>query len=286
MSGGGSMAGSRDRGKPISTVSTPNPEPEVLRKYSPRAVGWFARWLRGYFGRNFDGVRVSLDGQPPAGGDHPYIVYTNHPSWWDPVLFIYLSHTLLPQRRMFGPFDADALAKYPMFRRLGGYPVERSTRQGAADFLRTSRAILGAPNTVLWITAQGEFADPRRRPLVLQPGLAHLMRRLESGIVVPLAVEYPFWNERRPEALVRFGRPLEVTGCADRSVAELDALLAERLTETLDDLAEEAISRDASRFHTLLLGRTGIGGAYDLNRRLKAWSSGRKFDSAHDDDRG
>ena len=267
-------------------MSGPNPEPEVLRKYSPRLVHWFARWLHGYFRRNFDGVRVSLDGEPPAGGDQPYIVYTNHPSWWDAVLFLYLANVLIPNRRMFGPFDAEALEKYPMFRRMGCYAVERSTHQGAADFLRTSRAILAAPDTALSITVQGEFSDTRKRPLVLQPGLAHLMRRLETGIVVPLAVEYPFWNERRPEALVRFGRPLEAAGCADKSVAELDTLLAERLTETLDDLAEEAISRDPSRFHTLVLGRTGIGGAYDINRRLKAWLSGRKFDSAHGDDRG
>jgi len=246
---------------------------------------WFARWLGGYFRRNFDGVRLSLAGEPPAGGDQPYIIYTNHPSWWDPVLFIYLSNALIPDRRMFGPFDAEALAKYPMFRRLGCYPVERSTRRGAADFLQTSRAILAAPNTVLWITVQGEFADTRQRPLVLQPGLAHLMRRLESGIVVPLAVEYPFWNERRPEALVRFGRPLEVASNADKSVADLDTLLAEHLTETMDDLAEEAINRDATRFRTLLLGRTGVGGTYDINRRLKAWLSGRRFDSAHGDER-
>jgi 1-acyl-sn-glycerol-3-phosphate acyltransferase len=266
-------------------VSAPHSEPEVLRDYSPRLARWFARWLRGYFRRNFDGVRVSLDGEMPAGGDRPSIVYTNHPSWWDPVLFFYLSHTLIPDRRMFGPFDADALAKYPMFRRLGSYGVERSTRKGAADFLRTSRAILEAPDTVLWITVQGEFADPRQRPLVLQPGLAHLVRRLESGIVVPLAVEYPFWNERRPEALARLGRPLDVAECVGQSIAELNTLFAERLTETLDDLAQEAITRDPSRFHTLQLGRTGIGGVYDLNRRFKAWLSGRKFDSAHGDDR-
>jgi len=279
------MAVSCEDGKQVRSVSGPNPEPEVLRKYSPRMMRWFGRWLGRYFRRNFDGVRISLAGEPPAGGDQPYIVYTNHPSWWDPVLFIFLSQALIPGRRMFGPFDADALAKYPMFRRLGCYGVERSTRQGAADFLRTSRAILAAQNTVLWITVQGEFADTRQRPVVLQSGLAHLVRRLESGIVVPLAVEYPFWNERRPEALARFGPPLEVAECTGRSVADLDALLAERLTETMDDLTEEAISRNPARFRTLILGRTGVGGAYDINRRLKAWASGRQFDSAHDDDR-
>jgi 1-acyl-sn-glycerol-3-phosphate acyltransferase len=279
------MAPSHDHAKQSQTVSGPDPGTEVLRRRSPRMVHWFARWLRGYFRRNFDGVRISLDGEPAPPGDQPYLVYTNHPSWWDPVFFILLADVLIPGRRMFGPFDADALAKYPMFRRLGSYPVERSTRKGAADFLRTSRAILAAPDTMIWITVQGEFADTRQRPLVLQPGLAHLLRRLESGTVVPLAVEYPFWNERRPEALARFGRPIAAAECTGKSVADLDAVLAERLTETLDGLAEEAISRDPARFRTLVLGRTGGGGTYDITRRLKAWVSGRRFDSAHGDDR-
>ena len=46
------------------------------------------------------------------------------------------------------------------------------------------------------------------------------------------------------------------------------------------------VLRTEDGFRTLLRGRTGIGGVYDINRRLKAWASGRKFDSAHGDDRG
>ena len=150
----------------------------------------------------------------------------------------------------------------------------------------TSRAILATPGTSLWITAQGEFSDPRRRPVVLQPGLAHLVRDLERGLVVPLAVEYPFWNERRPEALSCFGRPIRRRATlGGQSVEELNALLARRLAETMDALAEEAATRDPARFRTLVLGRTGVGGVYDTGRRFKAWILGRRFDSAHGDDR-
>jgi 1-acyl-sn-glycerol-3-phosphate acyltransferase len=186
---------------------------------------------------------------------------------------------------MFGPFDAAALAKYPLFGRLGAFGIDRSSRRGAVEFLTTSRAILAAPGTTLWITAQGEFSDPRRRPVVLQPGLAHLMRALEEGLVVPLAVEYPFWNERRPVALSRFGSPIDIAGEGERTVEELNGLLAERLAETMDTLAEEAAARDPGRFRTLVLGRAGVGGVYDIGRRFRAWTRGRRFDSAHEDER-
>ena len=34
-----------------------------------------------------------------------------------------------------------------------------------------------------------------------------LARRLDAGIILPLAIEYPFWSEKTPEALLAFGRP-------------------------------------------------------------------------------
>jgi hypothetical protein len=135
-------------------VKDPDQQHEVLRRHSPRLTRWFVRWLRGYFRRNFNGVRRSLAGAPPAEDDDPLIVYTNHPSWWDPIHFLLLANHAMPDRRMFGPFDAEAMAKYKMFRRLGGFGVERSTRRGVVDFLVTSRAILATPGTSLWITAQ------------------------------------------------------------------------------------------------------------------------------------
>ena len=126
----------------------PDQKPEVLRRYSPRLVAWFARWLRGYFRRNFDSVRTSLSGALPEDDGNPLVVYTNHPSWWDPIHFLLLARLALPDRRMFGPFDADALAKYKLFRRLGAFGVDRSSRRGVVEFLVTCRSILATPDEI------------------------------------------------------------------------------------------------------------------------------------------
>ena len=42
-------------------------------------------------------------------------------------------------------------------------------------FLEVSTRLLADPNRMLWVTAQGRFADPRLRPLGLRGGVAHLV---------------------------------------------------------------------------------------------------------------
>ena len=50
---------------------------------------------------------------------------------------------------------------------------------------------------------------------------------------------------------------------------------------TLDALGHEAMTRDPERFEVLVDGGAGIGGLYDLWRRLLAALRGRPFDPAH-----
>ncbi len=213
----------------------------------------------------------------------PLIVYTNHPSWWDPAIFFLLNTALLPGRAGYGPMEEAALAKYGLFRRLGVFGLEPGAR-GAAQFLRTSERILADPGNALWITAEGAFTDPRERPLQLRPGLAHLARRTPGAIILPLALEYPFWNERKPEALVRFGRPIAADDTRD--VVAWTSLLGAELGACMDALADEACARDASLFLTLHRGTVGVGGSYDLWRRARAWFGGRRFDASHQGERG
>jgi hypothetical protein len=114
----------------------------------------------------------------------------------------------------------------------------------------------------------------------LKPGLAHLARRLDRAAIIPVAVEYNFWTERTPEALLRFAQPI----AADRSrtsVHDWQGILTSGLQDTMDTLAEEAISRDPQRFHTLLGGVTGSSRMYDLMRWIRSSVTGRRFDPSH-----
>lgn len=274
QSGSGNGSGGDPKGRPGRAG-----EVDPLAARSARAFwafGWYLRW---YVWRKFHAVRLSRAGVPVAPPDRPVIIYSNHPSWWDPALYMLLCGALFPDRAGYGPMEARALGKYGLLERMGVFGIEVDSPRGAARFLSTSLRVLSDPRSSLWITAEGAFTDHRIRPVRLRPGLAHLARRVPGVTILPLALEYTFWNESRPEALVRFGPPIE--GGVRRGVAEWNALLEDELTRTMDALAAESIARDPALFQPLLRGRAGVGGIYDLYRRARAAAAGRRFDPSH-----
>jgi 1-acyl-sn-glycerol-3-phosphate acyltransferase len=186
-------------------------------------------------------------------------------------------------RTHYAPMDDRALAKYRFFSKLGFFPVRPDSRRGAVSLLRHGAAILAQPNSTLWLTPQGHFTDMRARPTEFRPGIGHLARRIERGMAVPMALEVTFWNERSPEALVRFGDPIDFDGAhRDDSSADWTGRLERALEVTQDALAEEVMRRRPNDFDTLLGGRAGVGGVYDIWRRFKAALHGRAFHPEHD----
>jgi 1-acyl-sn-glycerol-3-phosphate acyltransferase len=261
----------------VDRISSPS---DPIASRSPALVAFFGRVLTRAMASDFHAVRLSGH-VPDLPRDRPAVIYTNHPSWWDPAFFAVLTTRKFPERRGYGPIDAEALARYRFMSRIGLFAVEATSRRGPAHFLRSSARILQDPRSILWITPEGRFTDPRERPVRLQPGLAHLARRHPQAVFVPMALEYPFWGERQPEALCRFGARVDAGAHPGLSVAEWSALLTGGLTETMELLAADAIARDPRRFEVLLEGRAGVGGIYDLWRRLRAAVRHERFRPEH-----
>jgi len=230
--------------------------------------------MRYYARRRFHAVRLARPGLPAFDPSQAVIVYSNHPSWWDPVMFVLLQAYAFPDRAGYGPMEAQALGRYGVLRRIGIFALEPGTRRGAVRFLRVCAGILRTSKALLWVTAEGSFTDPRQRPVRLRPGVAHLLRHHPNAVAIPLALEFPFWNESTPEALARFGTPIMANEA--HSVAEWETLLADRLTATMDRLAEDAMSRDSGRFLSVVGGKAGIGGIYDLWRIARAAVHGER----------
>ena len=247
---------------------------------SPLLLTFFRRIVRRYFRRHFHGVRIrGAKLFVAAGADKtPLLIYANHASWWDPMVAIFLADQLMPARAHYAPMDAEMLQHFGLLKRLGIFPVETRTSRGAVQFLRTGNAIL-KKGDVLWVTPQGQFVDTRVRPLDLKPGLATLAVKVaaESGKcnVMPLAIEYPFWNERLPECLLEFGRVVQVETGEDATAVQ--ARLVAALESTMEDLKTRALLRDSGQFAELLRGNLGTGGFYGLWERIKR--SGQRSDT-------
>ena len=255
---------------------------------APNVPAWFQNgfhktFLRPFLKRHFHAVAVERASQSDLciEDGEPLVIYANHPSWWDPLIAHFLNRSLFPNRQFYAPIDAAALKQYRVFAKLGFYGVEMQTNSGAAAFLKQSVGILQSDSTALWMTPEGRFADVRDHSAELMPGLAHLCSRMTSGVALPVAIEYVFWEERLPVCLVRLGVPTQIADHSELTKSQWSELLDLRLRESQARLEELAIARCSEPFDNLMKGKTRAGGFYDSFRRAKAFVTRKPFQSQH-----
>lgn len=241
----------------------------------------FAAYSRRYLRRHFHSFRILKNGQPQLDLARPLVVYLNHASWWDPLVCLLLSREFFTSRTSFAPIDAAMIERYGFFKHLGFFPVEQESPRGALQFLRNTHAILASSQNAVWLTPQGRFMDVRERPLRLQSGLAALATREPSAAFIPLAIEYAFWTEPRPEILVNFGEPILPSSEPGRNSSEWTRVFTDALESAQDELAARSCRRDPAEWRTLNRGQAGVSGFYDAWRWLRARMRGEKFAPEH-----
>jgi len=256
------------------------PSPVALR--SERMMAFFNVAFTRTFSGSFSALRVAHWGEPACPPGRPAIILMNHPGWWDGVLILLLMRRFFLERPGFTPIDAAALEKYAFMKRLGVFGIEQNSARGSVRFLRMAKQVLQNPHHMLWMNAPGRFADVRERPVPLAPGVTRLAEIAPDALILPLAMEYLHWNEKRGEALIAFGAPLDARDLAamDRE-ARTEALRA-AMTATMDRLALDAVSREPERFRIVVDGTRGMGGLYGAWQYFRAMIRGQDFDPQHD----
>lgn len=255
---------------------------EGVASPSAAALSLFSKYLHWYVPRAFHAVRLAHEERfPRIAPDTPAIICLNHPSWWDPLIGILLSRCLAPQAQHYAPMEAAMLRHYSFMRKLGLFPVDTGSPQAGAQFLRAAHSIFARPLSMLWVTPEGHFTDVRCRPAEWRPGVAALVARQSRCVIVPLALEYTFWDERLPEALALVGSPLLIEDGQSRSAAHWHAAMTSAMTYAQEELAALSMTRDPAAFRTLLQGRRGVTAAYNLWKRLQARRHGRPYVAEH-----
>jgi 1-acyl-sn-glycerol-3-phosphate acyltransferase len=247
---------------------------------SPRLLSLFMAYLHWYMPRHFHSLRIANAERFPATA-HPLIVCINHPSWWDPLTILMVSRFLAPERFAYAPMEAEALQQYGFFRKLGAFPVDNTSSQAGRHFLRQSRQVLAHPSAILWMTPEGRFTDVRQRPVLWKRGTVSVSRLFEACTIVPLAIEYTFWDERLPEILCSVGDPVLFRQDHSPSHDARTSALQSAMEQTQDELAARSQKRDAALFTTVFSGDAGVSPIYDLWRRLKFAAQGKPYIAEH-----
>lgn len=243
-------------------------------------AGYAARMVRKRF---HSAMVVRGDGENLARIDSleaPAIVLLTHASWWDPLVGLVLWRRFTPSRDLLMPMDAQELARFDFFRRIGMFgidPDDPRSLEAMSDYVLerfaqpTSRPTLG-------LTPQGRFTDARE-PIRLRPGAAAIAasspRRPE---VVALAIEYPFWQDKRPELLVSI-TSVDGPETEHPTVADWHRSMTTGVRDASTRLAEAVKARDPEAFEPLdadLGSRSRINPIMDGWLRLRGRSGGIK----------
>jgi 1-acyl-sn-glycerol-3-phosphate acyltransferase len=258
---------------PSETVRLPE-----SKKWLVDGFCWYTRRMVSRQFHSF-GVQDELLQAVEIDAQTPLVAYANHASWWDPIAAMLLQRNYFANRTFYAPIDADALEKYRIMAKLGFYGVRIESFDGASAFLKMTKSILNTKRVTIWITPEGKFSDVRDYSLPLMPGLAHLASKMQGILFLPVAFEYGFWNENRPQIFVRFGSPIDSNDA--RSKADWNELLTSRLRQTQSELAQSVQQREPAAFRYLIASRPVRLGWYDYCRSWAARFRGRPFDPRH-----
>jgi 1-acyl-sn-glycerol-3-phosphate acyltransferase len=140
------------------------------------------------------------------------ILYAPHNNWWDGIVGYNLC------RRVFKTdirMMIEEMNRFPILARAGAFPVNKKSAQASMRALQYSVDELCDNKKSLWIFPQGIIRPPMYRPIEFQTGLAYIAKNVvkkAGGInLIPVAVNYPFLREDKPEVLCEVGEPIVLT---------------------------------------------------------------------------
>ncbi len=231
---------------------------------------WFSRVAEGRIANGFSVVRVvGLGNARAAAAKGPVLVVSNHTSWWDPLVVIYLSSRVL-RTDGYALMDATNLARLPFFARVGGFGVDLTSAPDGARAIRYGASLLDKPGRVVWIFPQGRERPVTERPLAFVGGAAALARVAKSAACIPVAFRYEFGASEKPELLIAVGEPISYDRDIARATASQEAAVGAELARL--ERAAHGQSWDADGFEVILRERRGVGHTLGMwAERALAW---------------
>ncbi len=209
----------------------------------PNKSVWFERaftvYNRHLLKRRFNSFRVSnLNYLKDTAEQMPLIIYANHSSWWDGLIFLEILRRF--DNENYVMMEEKQLRKLFFFRWLGAFSVVRENRREAIKSVTYAANLLSEKfNRTLLIFPQGEILPNDVRPLQFYQGLARVIERVPVCRIVPAALRLEFAGNFKPEIYAKIGEPEihEMNKTFDAKSATKN--YERRLTETLDSLKQE-----------------------------------------------
>lgn len=162
----------------------------------------------------FYALRIkNLEAYEKRNKDFPSIFYAPHMNWWDGIVGYNLMRRAfkVPRVRMM----IEEMNRFPLFSLAGAFPINKASAQEAMKSLKYIVEDMNKPDMGLWIFPQGIVRPPNYRPIEFQTGLTYIAQNIakkHGGVnLIPVAVNYTFLREDRPECLAVVAEPIVLT---------------------------------------------------------------------------
>lgn len=181
----------------------------------------------------------------------PVILFAPHNNWWDGIVGYNICNRIFKKEIR---LMVEELNRFPLLRRGGAFNVNKKSPQASMEALKYSVDVIGDTENILYIFPQGIIKPPNYRPIELQTGMTYIAEKATKKYgkvaLLPVAVNYMFLRDNRPEVLVEFGDIIELDNDKpDRK--EYTNYLGKTLQDLCDKQIEDISQANFSGYQTL-----------------------------------
>ena len=165
----------------------------------------------------------------------PIILFAPHSNWWDGIVGYNICNRIFKKEIR---LMVEELNRFPLLRRGGAFNVNKKSAQASMQAIKYSVEAVGDTNNILYLFPQGIIKPPNYRPIEFQTGLTYIAEKAAKKYgkvaLLPVAVNYFFLRDNRPEVFVDFGDLIELNNDKpDRKE------YSEFLSKTLEQLCDK-----------------------------------------------
>ena len=180
----------------------------IPAKESKLFVRVFRHYVWWLFRRKFRRVYIKHDYTPSA--ESKSIYYGNHNSWWDGLIPLLLNEFIFKQRAR-AIMEDKQMKKYPFFKWIGAFSVDREHPRRAIYTLRYALQSLNRTGAALYLYPEGTIVPFTSS---LQPtfegGLTWLTTKVNDVDIVPMHIYINTYNSHKPDLIIWVSRPLQI----------------------------------------------------------------------------
>jgi len=154
-------------------------------------IGWYSRKLMQL---HFKSIRIQGEIKVP---DCPFLVISNHFSWWDGFLVQYINRKIF-RKNFYFMMREEELRKRMFLNKCGGFSVNRNPRD-LLESINHAASLLEDKNNMVLIFPQGRIETKYRYPFEFSRGIEEILKRSKTGVcIVFIANLIDYFSNPRP----------------------------------------------------------------------------------------